>query len=476
MNNFILVNSPASRIEPFLLLHLNSNLRTHSCEFEPFSRYARWLNETKGYANNTIRSYCEHTARFIDYVFEASYTDYCQSSDFTLQDIIYSYQSFLLFGKSSSHPLANELAHRLDKTSKTNQTSISQNIESAIRLFLEVSISNPHLSNPDPLFARLLVNRPQYRARHEVSSIKANSWLAGTIKDSLSSALPKRKGDKLFPKSGRRASTANKRTYQTREFPIELSTRLVSSKRGINSTSYWRDMTLYSLLAATGARTHEALQVRLCDIYVDEFGKDTVRLISPFSRASPGITEEEYKKLSWKGRETDLTFMIEPFAGVFWHNLSQYLDYEYNSSVSHDFLFQKSDGRPFFSSDRSSRDKTFKKYARVAGVEDLRGISPHSLRHMYGTYLLNYLPVPGNKLPGLPPAYVQMLMGHASMSSTDKYAKRDQDLVNSYVKHANQQFMSNGDSSLLTVREDYHRCQIELIKREIERLQIGSAS
>ena len=470
MKNFTLEEAPASRREPFLLLHLSANVSDADREFIPFSRYAKWLSETKGYSQNTIISYCQHTARFIDYVYEASFTEYFHNSDFSFEDIISSYQSYLLFAKDSSHTLAHELALRLDKTGTTSQASISQNIESAVRSFLEVSMANPD-KNPDPLFARLLVNKPQYRSRYEVSAIKANSWLAGTIKDSLSSVLPQRKGQKLFPTANRRISNSGNKAYKIQAFPIELSTNLITLPRPKSARTYWRDIAFYSLLAASGARTHEALQIRMCDIMIDEFGEDTVKLFSPFSRKNPGITEEEYKELAWKGRETSFTFLIEPFASTFWHALSQYIDYEYNSSVNHDFLFQNSNGRPFFTSDRSNRDKTFKKYAKLAGVKNLDGICLHSLRHMYGTYILNYMPMPDNELPGLPIAFVQVLMGHASLSSTSKYAKRDEDVINAYVEHANQQMRSNPQNSLLTVRRDFHKRQLDLIENEIDRIQ-----
>jgi integrase len=163
--------------------------------------------------------------------------------------------------------------------------------------------------------------------------------------------------------------------------------------------------------------------------------------------------------------------MIEPFAKIFWENLEKYLTLEYNSSVGHDFLFQNSDGRPFFASDRSSRDKTLKKYALKAGLPDVTGISTHSLRHMYGTYTLNYMPVPGQPLPGLPITYVKILMGHASVTSTMKYAKHDTDIIEAYIQHANQYVMQRGDASFTTIREEFYLRQLEVLKDEANRIQ-----
>ena len=163
--------------------------------------------------------------------------------------------------------------------------------------------------------------------------------------------------------------------------------------------------------------------------------------------------------------------MIEPFARIFWENLEKYLTLEYNYSVGHDFLFQNSDGRPLFTSDRSSRNKTFKKYAKKSGLPDITNISLHSLRHMYGTYTLNYMPVPGQSTPGMPMTYVKILMGHASISSTMKYAKHDTDIIEAYLQHANQHITKRGEDSLMTIREEFHIRQLEALRAEIERLK-----
>lgn len=163
--------------------------------------------------------------------------------------------------------------------------------------------------------------------------------------------------------------------------------------------------------------------------------------------------------------------MIEPFARIFWENLEKYLALEYNSSVGHDFVFQSSDGRPYFASDRSSRDKTFKSYAKKAGIDDLTGISLHSLRHMYGTYTLNYMPVPGQATPGFPITYVKILMGHSSVTSTMKYAKHDVDIIDAYLQHANQYVLKRGEESVRTIREEFYSRQLEILRKESDRIE-----
>lgn len=466
MKNFILVRAPLTSEASYLLLHLDPGVPDEAREFKPFTNFAIWLTQ-RGYAVNTELLYSEHVGRFIDYVYEASQTHFPADIDVTIETIVHSYPSYLLFGKGASNPIGRQLAHSLGKDRLTSQNSIAQTIESSIRWFLQVAESKNKIA-PDQLFSPFYSNRAEYRSQYEISAHKANSWLAAVIRDSLNTVLPKRKKDKLFPQVGRRDRKNDKQPFKTVAFPIENAVNLVRQPKPAKSKTFYRDMAFYALLGATGARTSEALQVRIPDLDDDKFA---VFLRDPFSRKAPGITEEEYKLLSWKGRETEVTFMIEPFAGIFWENLEKYLSLEYNSSVDHDFLFQDASGRPFFASDRSSRDKTFKKYATRAGVLDVTGVSPHSLRHMYGTYTLNYMPVPGQSIPGLPLTYVKILMGHASATSTTKYAKHDTDIIEAYIQHANQYVTQRGDASFETIREEFYTRQLDALKQEANRIK-----
>lgn len=468
MKNFILVDAPLTSEANYLLLHLDPSVPDEVREFKPFTNYTVWLAR-RGYAPNTEKAYSEHVGRFVDYVYEASKIPFPADVEITIETIIYSYQSFLMFGTGASNPIAKTLAERLGKVRLTRQSSIAQTIESSIRWFLQVAESK-NISAPDQLFSRFYSSRAEYRSQYELSAQKANSWMAAVIRDSLNSVLPKRRKDRLFAQAGRRDRKNDKQPFKTLPFPIERSVDLVRQAKPGKSKTFYRDMTLYALLGATGARSSEALQVRMPDIDDDAFA---VFLRDPFARKTPGLTEEEHKLLSWKGRETEITFMIEPFARIFWESLEKYLALEYNASVGHDFLFQNTDGRPFFASDRSSRDKTFKKYALRAGLPDVTGISSHSLRHMYGTYTLNYMPVPGQSIPGLPITYVKILMGHASVTSTMKYAKHDTDIVEAYIQHANQHVTQRGDASFRTIREEFFMRQLEVLKDEANRIEEG---
>ncbi|MEB0149746.1 site-specific integrase [Pseudomonas sp. CCC2.2] len=466
MKNFILVQAPVTVEASHLLLHLDPTIPDAQREFEPFTHYSKWLVQ-RGYAVNTDVLYSEHVARFIDYVYEVSISQFDANIEISISSVIYSYESFLIFGKGSSNPIAAKMAEQLGKEKATSQSSLAQTIESSIRWFLQVCEVHNSIS-PDTLFSRLYTSRPEYRRNNEISGIKANSWLAGTIRDALAAALPKRKRETLFRRSARRDRKNDKQAFKTVAFPIETSVSLVRQEKPKRSKVFHRDMAIYALLAASGGRTSEVLQLRLHDVDADNFA---VYLRDPFLRKTPGLTEEEYRLLSWKGRATEITFLIEPFGTIFFEHLEQYLALEYNSSCGHDFLFQGIDGRPYFTSDRSSRDKTFKNYTIRAGLPDCNGISLHSLRHMYGTYTLNYMPVPGQATPGLPLTYVKILMGHSNITSTMKYAKHDTDLIEAYFQHANQYITLRGEQSMSTIRQEFYIRQLEILQQEANRIE-----
>lgn len=465
MKNFILVEAPVTAEASRLLLHLDTSIPDEKREFEPFTHYAKWLSET-GYAVNTEKLYSEHVARFIDYVYEVSISQFNEEIEISISSVLRSYESFLLFGKSSSNPIAAKMAEQLGRERTTSQTSLAETIESSILWFLKLCNTRNSIS-PDQLFSRLYTNNPEFRRSSEVSAIKANSWLAGTIRDSLASIMPKSKRDTIFPRAKRRARRNNKERFKTAAFPIELSEALLRQKKPKRSKTFHRDMAIYSGLAASGARTSEILQLKLEDVDIEKL---KVYLRDPFARTNPGITEAESEQLAWKGRTTEITFLIEPFATIFFEHLEKYLAIEYNSSSGHEFLFQDTNARPYFASDRSSRDKTFKSYAIKAGLPNTKGISLHSLRHMYGTYTLNYMPVPDKEAPGFPITYVKILMGHSSISSTMKYAKYDTDLIDAYFQHANQYITQRGEDSMSTIQQEFYTYQLETLQREAKRL------
>lgn len=390
------------------------------------------------HAYNTRLAYCRHLADFLDYLFEAAaaLTAADPSQRFTralLRRVIEAYDAYLVFGSSSG----NEIARLVDSSrpSPRHSATTSALMHAPLRKFLKVSEAlrlemeelteeglRSDVVDPQPLLPDLAavvpVTGPQRQA------MAATSMIAGVI-----SGGPKFLHSAILP------TVSPQVAYQdSRAFPYD------SIGEFIDKLPTYRDKTLYSFLAASGCRGHEALQLLMDDINVDE---REVALRDPSLRRNhPSyltLLPEERDRLAWKGRTTDITLLIEPFAQMFFANLEQYLRTEYIPHGLHRFVFQYlhagMEGRPYFLSAASSRLETFKRAAAAVGVED-QVHGPHSLRHAYGTYLLNYFPrVNGDY--GLPLPLVQQLMGHANVKSTMKYARQDEELMRIELQHAN---------------------------------------
>ena len=452
MKNFLLERVVGRRAS-WMLLSLHAS-DSGSVEYKPFTDYVEWLEFTKGYASATVDQYAGHVARFIDFIFEASTLDLKTSE---ISDLLYMYQDYLLYARDSENPMVVELCERLGKREKTSVNSVSQGIESALGGFITLQIVKSESISHGNVFSKFVTNG-FIRSSSQKAAIKDASWLAGTVRGSLERSFVDKRKAKVFSIS-RRNRDSNKKKYDNGEaYPIELVENLLMLKPKRKSRCFHRDMAIYSLLAAIGCRTHEALQLRVCDI---DFENRKIRLVNPFTRDNPGLTSEEAKVLRWKGRDTEKALPMFPFDDHFWEHLRLYLKDFYRTNVSHDFIFQRSDGRPYFITNRSDRNKQFRSYAKASGFESIN-LGLHSLRHMYGRYLLNYYPN-GKGGYGMPIEYVQRLMGHASITSTKKYAIHDMDLLEAYIETANR--LNRGQNiTLEEVKNRFIDAQIEELK------------
>ncbi|WP_415902818.1 hypothetical protein ACMXYR_02760 [Neptuniibacter sp. QD29_5] len=231
MKNFILVEAPASRREPFLLIHLSPGIADTNREVEQFSRFTRWMSETKGYSYHTLKSYADRAALFLNFVFEASKTKHAIDINHDLSQILHSYQDYLLFGKDAGDDLAKTLADTLDRNSTISRETLSQNDENAVKWFLEVCASHPDKDYVDPIFSKLLSKAPEFRTKAEISAINRNSWLAGTIRNSLQASIPSRKTEKIFAYAARRAARNGNNPYKTIAYPIEKAGDLLTLEK-----------------------------------------------------------------------------------------------------------------------------------------------------------------------------------------------------------------------------------------------------
>lgn len=387
---------------------------------------------------NTRLTYSRHLAYFFDYLFEAAAAldTAAPGQKFTsalLRQVIEAYDAYLVFGSSSG----NEIARLVDSSrpSPKHSATTSAAMHAPVRKFLKVSEAlrlemeeltqeglRSDVIDPQPLLPGtstvIPVSWPQRRA------MAASSMIAGVI-----SGGPKFLHSAILP------TISPQVAYQdSRAFPYDAICDF------IGKLPTYRDKAFYAFLAASGCRSHEGLQLLMDDINIDE---REVVLRDPFLRPNHpsylALQPKERDRLAWKGRTTESTLLIEPFAQMFFANLEQYLRMEYIPHGLHRFVFQYlragKEGRPYFLSAAKSRLEIFKRAATSVGVAE-RVHGPHSLRHSYGTYLLNYFPrVNGDY--GLPLALVQHLMGHAEVKHTMKYAQQDKELLRMELQHAN---------------------------------------
>ncbi len=142
-----------------------------------------------------------------------------------------------------------------------------------------------------------------------------------------------------------------------------------------------RDLAILELLYGTGLRVSEACNIKLYDVSDESIrvmGKGGKERVVPIGRAA--IEAIDHYLLTARSVNDD----------------------ERKSPL---FISQR--GKPL---DRIVVWRMIKKYAKLAGIS--KSISPHTLRHSFATHLLDN---------GADVRIIQEMLGHASISSTDRY-------------------------------------------------------
>lgn len=437
---------------------INSNkiwklINNQGKEFQSFNIFSKLL--LKKYSENTRFSYSRSVALFIDYLEEANvvYND-IEITKLFLVEIIESFSEWLIYGRNSGNLIAQEISITLKSNEYSSQSAAL--IMSATRMFLKMSerirIEQNEIDKEQssPLFYEM--NQEKDINYNIKKQLVKNSMFAGVIADGNTFAkaciLPIKKTTNYFDKE--------------RAFPFDKIIPL------IESLSSFRDKALYMLCAASGCRIHEAIQILIEDI---DLKSRTINLVDPNSRITnvsyKALSPEERNQLNWKGRQTTKTMLIQPFADLFFDYLEQYIRLEYTHHNKHEFVFQhirgSRKGKPFFLSTSSTRNEAFKKATDAINVTKDLGQGIHSLRHMYATYLVNYFPKSDGNY-GLPIAIVQKIMGHATISATQKYARIDQDLIAIELEYANSLIYENKSLNLSDMK-------IKALENQIKELE-----
>lgn len=170
--------------------------------------------------------------------------------------------------------------------------------------------------------------------------------------------------------------------------PVFLTEREIELFRSVPDTDTdegVRDKAIVELFYSSGLRVSELVNLKVHDVFPDRkivrvSGKGGKERVVPFT-------------------DTTGEFLSGYLSGVR-HRLMK-------KGAYHDFLFVNRNGGSF---SRQGIWKKLKKFAKIAGIE--KEISPHKLRHTFATHLLE---------GGADLRTVQLLLGHASINTTEIY-------------------------------------------------------
>lgn len=376
------------------------------------------------YAKNTVQLYSIAVASLLDYLIEA--IDYYESkkviiTGHKLSEIISIFPLFLSSGTKTSNEFIQQIALRLNavpKTGTTEQTyiaginkylSISDDFHQRINEINDIIPDFEYIS-PERLFPH--IGRQEKIQPFEKFNITKNNMLSSVIS-----------GGAVFKRLS--ALKKTKRTQQIdkdenlKMFPLDKSLDILKNCKN------QLEKTLISLLAASGIRLSEALLLTFDDINVIE---RELFINNPQNKNLEDywnfFTYEEKQQLPFKSRATKYTFLIYPFEEIFWNSLLKYIKDERSQTNNHPFIFTNKDGTPLLFNDKNFTQRFIRLSKKITGTI----YTPHSLRHMYISYLVNYFPS-GNNNFGLPVHQVQKLVGHTNINSTQIYVHNDIDLL-----------------------------------------------
>lgn len=395
----------------FTLFKLDSD--GSSKEYLSFTLFVKRLVDS-GYAWRSIKAYSTSAANFIDYVYCSVDVESVGLAEIKL--IYRKYHEFLVAAETSPDPVIHNLAviksHEpiLPQSSGTYHAGIDSFIKFCDQLcsergqYIDLDIPVEPLVDEDLIIVLGLIRPTTLRDRKRKRATD--------------------RGEETLP-NNRLATHIALRSHG--EEPIERNKYfpLGNILEFLRSVTSHRDRALHALLASSSARVSEAMQLLREDI---DFVERKVFIVDPWTRKNfnasyRGLTYFEKKQLAWKGRSTKHTLLLEPYAGIFFETLELFFDKEKN--VGNNFVFCTKEGRPLFLADYSRVVlDPFKKAARPIYEKlglSMVGVGPHSLRHSYCYFMLNF--VQRNGRMGMTPHELIQLTGHANVKSLMPYAK-----------------------------------------------------
>lgn len=376
---------------------------------------------TRGDAPATVTRYSNAVAQFLDYLCEAGvFGQPCSRTE--ILEAVDRYLPARLAGPAQAGKyieIVRDLGHqRLTHTSASNASA-------ALNRFLQLLVYGADLDReiaewhrvgevegeaPKDLFRRLSGAK---RSSAEVRKIMRRSMLANVIRW-------KPNGIKKPPATRVHAQKWKRQSHNKKDLPAEWVMPV------LDAASSFRDRAVWALMAGAGLRQSEVAQLTWDAIDVQ---KQEIFVFDPESLRFADQLPERYVR-RFKGRKYSETYILPQLREVFFEALANYVRREHRPVQPDLMVFQditkSGNGRPYSLLSDKSRIAAFKRACERAGAPRKRGekiFTPHSLRHFYGVFMLNYVPVDGGY--GLTISEVQRLMGHEDQTSTMGYARED---------------------------------------------------
>ncbi|EGK72116.1 hypothetical protein METUNv1_01588 [Methyloversatilis universalis FAM5] len=437
----------------------------------PVPAFSYFCEKNWDYAFATQKRYAEVVAGFLDYLVEAkAFGASSAPSKRHLNEVIDTYPVILRDGtrvvcarvsaslqQSPENKWLADVCHALER--KPIAANSFSNTLAAINRFLRLSES---LAVEAFERAKLLGLEHQDSYSSLIAALSGADRLSAAEKrnmrmNSVLGSVMRFRGEGLTrPRRLVNPSEPIQTDLRNPDFPLDYVLPLASA-----ATS-WRDRALWLLLAASGIRVSEALNLQWSDIDIQN---QRIYVLDPLGRRLGGdLTVQEQAR--FKGREVSMTYLIQPFRQAFFQALEQYVKTEYvppRNKSEGDYVFQYVEpglrGKPYVGASDAALNKSFKAACERASVPQpnvgKKHWTLHSLRHLYGVYMVNDFPVdPEKGLFGLELAEVQVLMGHKSISSTRIYARKKRRSIERRLAQADQYLLGLREDQLLAIPRD----------------------
>ncbi|WP_417787790.1 tyrosine-type recombinase/integrase [Stutzerimonas xanthomarina] len=395
------------------VIYLDSNGK----EVSIFSAFRDELYSFSGLAINTIILYLGHISRFIEFIHACLILK--KKYGTTVDYLIVRYEAYLV-GTTESQPGVALLARRITGRSRNAKAHSMITVEAAITRFLWFA----NISGDTTIALESYLDtatRTTGFSKSELKAFREKSEAYGLYANDHKENKPyfgTRQYTRLF-----RCTTSIPENHDDIEWRDEKAIQFDKIDDLADSLITYRDKALVYLRVGFGIRTSEALG--LTDMDIDIITRE-VWVRGDITRKKGFLTQEQIDRFSFKGRATQETMGHEPWASKFFHFYELYIKYERIPGVGHNFCFQilhgRKKGQPLFTANRSSLNRTFHKAAAKAGIDLVRGVAEHSLRHRYGVYTRHDAPTLVGH--GFPEHVTQIFLGHKRATSSRKYTKK----------------------------------------------------